>query len=63
MGRTHHNTYKTAAEWERQGLVGKSLQFTDDEIVSTLGIGKSKDMCKLMCDGYGIDVHTDVLRS
>ena len=36
MGRTHHNTYKTAQEWERQGLVGKSLQFTDDEIVSTL---------------------------
>lgn len=49
MGRTHHNTYKTAQEWERQGLVGTSLQFTDDEIVSTLGIGKSKDMCRNSC--------------
>ena len=49
MGRTHHNTYKTASEWEQQGLVGKSLQFTDDEIVSTLGIGKSKDMCRNSC--------------
>lgn len=49
MGRTHHNTYKSADEWERQGLVGKSLQFTDDEIVSTLGIGKSKDMCHTSC--------------
>ena len=49
MGRTHHNTYKSASEWEEQGLVGKSLQFTDDEIVSTLGIGKSKDMCRTSC--------------
>ena len=49
MGRTHHNTYKTASEWEQRGLVGKSLQFTDDEIVSTLGIGKSKDMCRNSC--------------
>ncbi len=49
MGRTHHNTYKSAKEWEQQGLVGKSLQFTDDEIVSTLGIGKSKDMCRTSC--------------
>jgi hypothetical protein len=49
MGRTHHNTYKSAEEWVRQGLVGTSLQFTDDEIVSTLGIGKSKHMCNYSC--------------
>lgn len=49
MGRTHHNTYKSAKEWEEQGLVGKSLRFTDDEIVSTLGIGKSKHMCEYSC--------------
>jgi len=49
MGRTYHNTYKSAEEWDERGLVGKSLQFTDDEIVSTLGIGKSKDMCRNSC--------------
>ena len=62
MGRTPQHI-QDRTEWERQGLIGKSLQFTDDEIVSTLGIGKSKTLQELMCDGYGIDVHTDVLRS
>ena len=49
MARTNHNTYRSANEWEQQGLVGKSLKFTDDEVVSTLGIGKSKHMCESSC--------------
>ncbi len=49
MGRTNHNTHRSANEWEEVGLVGTSLRFTDDEIISTLGIGKTKDMCRRSC--------------
>ena len=51
MGRysTNFTGYRSAETWKAQGLIGDSLQFTDDETITALGIGKAMDIVKAGC--------------
>ncbi len=48
-GRITYRAYRDADEWERQGLIGDTLQFTDDEIVTQQAIGYTKNLCGYNC--------------
>ena len=48
-GRITYRAYRNADEWEEQGLIGDTLQFTDDEIVTQQAIGYTKDLCSYNC--------------
>lgn len=51
MGRynTNFTGYRSANIWKEQGLIGDTLQFTDDETITALGIGKAMDIVKAGC--------------
>jgi hypothetical protein len=51
MGRysTNFTGYRSAQTWKAQGLIGDTLQFTDDETITALGIGKGMDIVKNGC--------------
>lgn len=41
--------YRSADEWQGLGLIGDTLLFTDDEIVTQQAIGYTKHLCKVNC--------------
>lgn len=47
--RTNFTGYRSAKRWKQQGLIGDTLQFTDDETITALGIGKAMDIVKTGC--------------
>tara|TARA_R110002074_G_scaffold145255_4_gene294061 strand:- start:240 stop:1835 length:1596 start_codon:yes stop_codon:yes gene_type:complete len=51
MGRykTNFTGYRSADTWKEQGLIGDTLQFTDDETITALGIGKAMDIVRAGC--------------
>jgi len=48
-GRITYRAYRKADTWEEQGLIGDTLLFTDDEIVTQQAIGYTKDLCSYNC--------------
>lgn len=51
MGRysTNFTGYRSAQTWKQEGLIGDTLQFTDDETITALGIGKAMDIVQNGC--------------
>ena len=45
----NYTRYRTADTWQELGLVGDTLMFTDDEIVTQQAIGYTKYLCKQNC--------------
>ena len=41
--------YRPAKTWEELGLIGDSLRFTDDDIVTKQAIGYTKELCNVTC--------------
>ena len=41
-----YKMYRTGEAWADLGIIGDRLQFTDDEIITTQGIGYTKHACK-----------------
>jgi len=39
----YYTGYRSAATWAELGLIGDSLSFTDDEVITAVGIGYTKD--------------------
>lgn len=48
-GRITYRAYRKADTWEEQGLIGDTLLFTDDEIVTQQAIGYTKQLCDYNC--------------
>ncbi len=48
-GNITYRAYRNADEWEEQGLIGSTLLFTDDEIVTQQAIGYTKELCSYNC--------------
>tara|TARA_B100001094_G_scaffold323049_1_gene373295 strand:+ start:928 stop:2487 length:1560 start_codon:yes stop_codon:yes gene_type:complete len=44
-----YNRYRSANTWQELGLIGDTLLFTDDDIVTQQAIGYTKDLCKFNC--------------
>ena len=49
MTKRYYNRYRPANTWEQLGLIGDTLSFTDDEIVTQQGIGYTKHLCVYHC--------------
>jgi len=49
MAKIYFNRYRPADTWEQLGLIGDTLSFTDDEIVTQQAIGYTKHLCKYHC--------------
>lgn len=47
--RINYKAYRSADTWQELGLIGDTLQFTDDEIVTQQAIGYTKDLCSFNC--------------
>ncbi len=45
----NYKAYRSADTWQELGLVGDTLQFTDDEIVTQQAIGYTKYLCDFNC--------------
>lgn len=48
-GNITYRAYRKADTWEEQGLIGDTLLFTDDEIVTQQAIGYTKQLCDYNC--------------
>ena len=44
-----YSRYRPAETWEELGLIGDSLRFTDDDIVTKQAIGYTKELCNVTC--------------
>lgn len=44
-----YRAYRKADTWQEQGLIGDTLLFTDDEIVTQQAIGYTKQLCDYNC--------------
>ena len=44
MAKIYFNRYRPADTWEQLGLIGDTLLFTDDEIVTQQAIGYTKHL-------------------
>ena len=44
-----YSRYRPAKTWEALGLIGDSLRFTDDDIVTKQAIGYTKELCNVTC--------------
>lgn len=49
MAKIYFNRYRPANTWEQLGLIGDTLLFTDDEIVTQQAIGYTKHLCTYHC--------------
>lgn len=49
MTKRYYNRYRPADTWEQLGLIGDTLSFTDDEIVTQQAIGYTKYLCDYHC--------------
>lgn len=49
MTKRYYNRYRPANTWEQLGLIGDTLSFTDDEIVTQQAIGYTKHLCVYHC--------------
>ena len=45
----NYKAYRSANTWQEHGLIGDTLQFTDDEIVTQQAIGYTKHLCSFNC--------------
>jgi len=45
----NYKAYRSADTWQELGLIGDTLQFTDDEIVTQQAIGYTKHLCDFNC--------------
>ena len=46
---TRYTRYRPAQTWEDLGLIGDTLRFTDDKIVTQQAIGYTKELCDVTC--------------
>jgi len=49
MTKRYYERYRPADTWEQLGLIGDTLSFTDDEIVTQQAIGYTKHLCDYHC--------------
>lgn len=49
MTKRYYERYRPANTWEQLGLIGDTLSFTDDEIVTQQAIGYTKHLCTYHC--------------
>ena len=49
VNKINFTRYRSADEWQELGLIGDTLLFTDDEIVTQQGIGYTKHLCQVNC--------------
>jgi hypothetical protein len=49
MTKRYYNRYRPADTWEQLGLIGNTLSFTDDEIITQQAIGYTKHLCVYHC--------------
>ena len=70
---TRYTRYRPAQTWEDLGLIGDTLRFTDDKIVTQQAIGYTKELCAVTCpmdiavvysmlhEGEGAEINTKQL--
>ena len=46
---TRYTRYRPAQTWEDLGLIGDTLRFTDDKIVTQQALGYTKELCDVTC--------------
>jgi len=46
---TRYTRYRPAKTWEDLGLIGDTLRFTDDKIVTQQALGYTKELCDVTC--------------